>query len=228
MLQLTLAAQAARRLGLQPDPEYTFALESLRDAIVGDARASLWLMQGAVGLVLLIACANVANLLLARATVRQREFAIRAAIGAGRGRLLRQFATESVLLSTCGGGVGLLMGSLGVHVLLSISSGQHSAHWRCWRFRGTRLARTDVHTRDLVAGWNCVWGCSGAASMRPIPEPVAHRRESADGLQLAPEQDAIADCVKRGFPVCCAADWRGAAHPHLRRIPERESGIRPS
>ena len=122
-LQLTLAARAARRLGLQPDPEYTFALESLRDAIVGDARASLWLMQGAVALVLLIACANVANLLLARATVRQREFAIRAAIGAGRGRLLRQFATESVLLSTCGGGVGLLMGSLGVHVLLSTVPG---------------------------------------------------------------------------------------------------------
>jgi len=122
-MQLRFASQAAQRQGLRPDPEYTFVLEPLRDAIVRDARASLLLMQAAVGLVLLIACANVANLLLGRTTVRQREFAIRAAIGAGRGRLLRQFATESVLLSTCGGGIGLVMGSLGVHALLSISPG---------------------------------------------------------------------------------------------------------
>jgi predicted permease len=121
--QLRLASQAAQRQGLLPDPEYAFVLKPLRDAIVSDARASLLLMQAAVGLVLLIACANVANLLLGRATVRQREFAIRAAIGAGRGRLLRQFATESVLLATCGGGVGLALGSLGVHALLSISPG---------------------------------------------------------------------------------------------------------
>jgi putative ABC transport system permease protein len=121
--QLRSASQAAQRQGLLPDPEYAFVVEPLRDAIVKDARASLLLMQAAVGLVLLIACANVANLLLGRATVRQREFAIRAAIGAGRGRLLRQFATESVLLATCGGGVGLAMGSLGVHALLSMSPG---------------------------------------------------------------------------------------------------------
>jgi putative ABC transport system permease protein len=121
--QLRVASQAAQRQGLLPDPEFAFVLEPLRDAIVRDARASLLLMQAAVGLVLLIACANVANLLLGRATVRQREFAIRAAIGAGRGRLLRQFATESVLLSICGAGIGLVMGSLGVRALLSTSPG---------------------------------------------------------------------------------------------------------
>ncbi len=121
--QLRLASQAARRQGLLPDPDYAFVLEPLRDAIVRDARASLLLMQAAVALLLLIACANVSNLLLARASVRKREFAIRAALGAGRGRLLRQFATESVLLSTCGGGVGLVIASLGVHALLSIIPG---------------------------------------------------------------------------------------------------------
>jgi putative ABC transport system permease protein len=121
--QLQLASQAAKRQGMLPDPDFSFVLQPLRDAIVKDARASLLLMQAAVGLVLLIACANVANLLLGRATVRRREFAIRAAIGASRGRLLRQFAAESVLLSICGGGVGLLIGSLGVHALLSISPG---------------------------------------------------------------------------------------------------------
>lgn len=121
--QLRLASQAANRQGLLPDPGSTFVLEPLRDAIVRDAGSSLLLMQAAVGLVLLIACANVANLLLARATVRKREFAIRAAIGASRGQLLRQFATESVLLSSCGGGIGLAMGFLGVRALLSISPG---------------------------------------------------------------------------------------------------------
>ena len=121
--QLKLASQAAKRQGLLPDPDYEFVLEPFRDAIVRDARSGLLLMQGAVSLVLLIACANVANLFLARATVRRREFALRAALGAGRGQLLRQFATESVLLSACGGLAGVAIGLLGVRALLSLSPG---------------------------------------------------------------------------------------------------------
>jgi predicted permease len=121
---LKVAADQFRRQ--YPDalgPKDSFAVQPLRDSIVSDVRSSLLIMLGAVSLVLLIACANVANLLLIHATGRKREFAIRAALGAGRARIILQLLTESVLLSVTGGILGLLLGYFGVRALLALSPG---------------------------------------------------------------------------------------------------------
>lgn len=116
--QLSAASEAARRDFKLPDPDLQFQLRKLSDEMVSYVRPSLLLLQGAVILVLLIACANLANLLLMRMTVRKREFAIRGAIGAGRGRILRQLIVESLLLCTFGCVVGVTLGLIGARALL--------------------------------------------------------------------------------------------------------------
>jgi predicted permease len=123
--QLRLAADQYRRLygrdALESDA--SFGVASLQESMIGDMGAPLLLLLGAVGFVLLIACANVANLLLARAAARKREFATRAALGAGRLQLIRQLLIESLMLSLSGGVLGLILGFVGVRLLLRMNPG---------------------------------------------------------------------------------------------------------
>ena len=124
--QADLEQQLATWINLAPankhapnQKEHRLQMQPLKDEMVGDVNQAVWVLQGAVAFVLLIACANLANLLLARAESRQKEFAVRTAMGASRARMLRQFVTEGIVLSLVGAALGVWLAAAGLRALLA-------------------------------------------------------------------------------------------------------------
>ena len=166
----------ARMWGPDTSPGVSFRVQPLQDAIVGAVRPSLLILLAAVTLVLLMACANVANLLLARAANRKREFAIRGAVGAGRLRIVRQLLTESVLLSLAGGVLGVAAGYMGIRVLLGLSPGN--------------IPRIGLDGSHVVLDWRVLGFALALSMLTPILFGLVPALRSARGdLSTALKED---------------------------------------
>ncbi len=144
----------------------------LQEIMVGDSRKVLLVLLGSVGLVLLIGCVNIANLLMARSAARAREFAIRAALGAGRGQILRQLLTESLLLAVLGGAAGIVLASLGLGALVRLSPPDLPRIWEGIDLDGRTLAFTLLVTfaTGIIFGLIPAWQFSHPAPAQDLSD----------------------------------------------------------
>ena len=181
----------------RPETRFSIKLEPLKDALTGNVRPLLLMLLGAVGMMLLIGCVNIANLLLARAAGRQREIAVRQAMGASRWRLIRQMLTESVLLALVAGSVGVIGAAANLRLLLELAPS-----------RLPRLAEVGIDARVLVFSMAvCVltgvlFGLAPALETPGI-ELAGRLREGGRGAGSSRRQTlATAVLVTTEFAIC--------------------------
>jgi putative ABC transport system permease protein len=200
-----------------------FSLRPLRDFYVGDVRPYLWLLLAAVGLVLLIACANVVNLLLVRSLAREREIAIRMALGAGRARLVRQLLTESLLLATAGGLAGLAFAWGWIRLLRSLVRAELPA-WIAinidWRVLSFTLSISIL--TGLIAGL-----APALQASKPNLNEVL--KEGAKGSQGSARQQLRKALVAAGIALALALlVGAGLMVKSFLRLQQTELGFRPN
>jgi len=179
----------------------------LRNGMVADVRSRLFLLLGAVGLILLIACVNVANLALSRAATREKEIAVRTAMGAERGRVIRQLLTESVLLALLGGGLGIILATQGLHLLkaaLPVDTPRlANAHidWRVLAFTGGLAILTGLlfGLTPALQSSRAALAQSLNAATRGAGASISHRLRSA--LAIAEVAFAVLLVIAAGLLI---------------------------
>jgi putative ABC transport system permease protein len=196
------AVEAAIKRQYPGPQDWTYSLVPLREQIVGDVRRILYLLFASVGFLLLIATANIANLLLARAGSRVREIAVRTAIGAGRARIVRQMLTESLVLGVLGSAAGLLVGAWGTKALLAL------APEGIPRLNEVRL---NVSVFAFAVGTACVcalaFGLAPAlrAARLPIVESLKDGGRGAAGRQRRTQRALVVAEIALAMMLCVAA-----------------------